>query len=110
MAAGITTNTDNDTGSGALSYSLAPGKPFILQEIRLHLNSASSTTEDLVITLQSSLGSAYNVVVFSQDMNGVQDLIFKPDPATIFDNEDSLLITWTNTNSCIYGLEVIYNG
>lgn len=96
------------TGSGAMSYTFIPGKEFVFEEVRIHLSAASSTSENFVVTLDSGRGSEYDVKLYSQDMDTVQDLIYQPVDPHEFEAEDSLVFTWTNTNSRTWGMEIVY--
>jgi len=104
----IDVQTQPVTGQGAMSYEFAPAKEFVLEEIRLHLDAASATPENFVITLQSARGTLHNVKLYSVDMDTVQDLIYQPDKPHNFTAEDSLLFTWTNTNAKTWGLEIVF--
>lgn len=106
--AGIKRQIQPVTGEAALSYTLTPGKKFVFEEIRLHLNAASATVENFVITLQSARGTAYDVVLYSVGMNTVQDLVYQADQSHSFEKGDSLVFAWTNTNLRTYGMEIIY--
>ena len=99
----------NDTGNAALSVTVSPGRDFHFDDARLTLpNSASATVEDFTITLDSTYGSAYDVLMYKQDMNGVQDLHVVNTEETRFLKTDSLVFGWANTNSYEWGLEVRY--
>jgi|AGTN01.1.fsa_nt_gi hypothetical protein len=97
--------TTKATGNGALSLEVAPGYPWQLEEIRVHLN-APGGSGDLTATLDSALGSAYDTNVLTQDMTAVEDLVFAPEHAPIFDKDDKLNIAWTNAGGKTYGIEV----
>ena len=99
---------DRSTGSGAMAETVSPGYGFELVGIYLHLSSASSTSEDFTISLDSTEGSAYDVLIYSKDMNGVQDVIWEPDRAMHFIANDELDMAWTNTDSRTWGLEIRY--
>jgi len=97
------------SGTGNIRLTLSPGSGLELQEIRLTLNAAGGTSENFTATIQSDLGDAYNVILHSQDMNAVaQDIYLPARPHYIF-NRDELLFEYTNTNSRLWGLEIIYN-
>ena len=89
-----------DLGSG-------PGQ---IEEMRIHLSAASATTEDLTVTLVSAAGAVYNVLLFSQDMDTVQDLHWQPTrPINTF-RGDQVQVEWGNTNGRVYGLELVWSG
>jgi len=105
---GIDTQKSYETGAGAMSVTFTPGKDFTFEEVRLHLSAASATAENFVVTLVSGKGAVYNIKLYSQDMDTVQDLVYQPEKKHDFDEGDSLTFTWTNTNARTWGLEIAY--
>lgn len=105
---GIDTQTQIVSGTGAMNYTFTPDKEFIFEEVRLHLNAVSATEENFVIQLVSSKGVVYNIKLYSKDMNTVQDVVYQPENPHEFLPKDSLVFTWTNTNSKTWGMEIIY--
>ena len=95
------------TGSGAVATTLAPGKAFQLLEVRVHLSSASATSENLRITMDAGAGAAYDSVLYSEDMDTVADLVVTFTDR-YFSSTDELDIAWTNTDARTFGLEIIY--
>jgi hypothetical protein len=86
------------------------GGPGQIEEMRVHLNLASATAEDLTLTLVSAEGVEYNTVLFRQDMDTVQDVVWQPArPINTF-RGDALQLIWGNTNSRTYGIELIWSG
>jgi precorrin-6B methylase 2 len=97
---------DVGTGSGAMSLTFDPEGACILDEIRLHLDTASITSENFVVTLDSCAGSKYDVIFVTQDMNTIKDLVI---PCVHKLNDiDKLVFEWTNTDSRTWGLEVVF--
>lgn len=105
---GVKKQTQPITGTGAMSYTFAPGKEFTFEEVRLHLSAACTNVENFVITLQSKEGALHNVKLYSVAMNTVQDLVYQPTKPHIFGPSDSLTFTWTNANGRTWGMEIIY--
>lgn len=95
------------TGSGAVSTTVAPGVDWRLDSIRIHL-SAAGGAGDFTATLDANAGAAYDVVVLTQDMTSVTDLVWFPDRDLIFTSGDELDLAWTNGSSRTYGIEVYY--
>lgn len=95
------------TGSGAMAVNVDPNKAFKLLEMRVHLSSASATSEDLTITLDSGAGAAYDVELYSKDMNTVVDLVVTFTDR-YFISTDDLDFAWANSNSRTYGIEIKY--
>ena len=78
-----------------------------VHEFRIHLSAASATSEDLVVTVDSASGSAYDINILTEDMNAVQDLRISCLDLLLLDG-DVLTFTWANSDSRTYGLEIIY--
>ena len=98
-----------DTGSGAMAETLAAGEAFELKEVRIHLNTASATVENLTITLDSGIGgTAYDSVPWTDGMNTVKDYSWIPDKELHFTATDELDFAWANSDSRTWGLEVIW--
>jgi hypothetical protein len=97
-----------NTGSGALSVTLNPGYAFDLEEVRLHLNTAATTSENFTVDIDSNEGAQYDTQIFSQDMATIKDLLWQPDKPIKLVNGDQLVFAWTNTDGRTWGLEVIY--
>lgn len=97
------------TGAGDLvvaTHKLAPGAAFKLTEIELHLSAApTTTTQNLVITLDDGVAAAYDLVILTLDLvaNAVTDLMVKPDK--VCKATDVITAAWTNTDGRTYGLK-----
>jgi len=94
-------------GNGDMHYELYPGKAFELHEIRLHL-AAAGGANNFTVTLQSSEGPEYDVVLNTQDMSAVTDEVYQPTRPQAFRDGDTLLFEWTNGSSVAWGLEVVW--
>lgn len=104
-----TTRTHHATGAAAISSTLAPGVAWQLESIRVHL-SAAGGAGDLTATINSTSGAVYDVVVLTQDMTSVTDLIWSPERPMEFLPDDELIIAWANAGTKTYGLEIIFKG
>jgi hypothetical protein len=92
---------------GSFVESLAPGKMFRLEEVRLHLSVVHASVEDFAIRISSSFGSAYNQVLISQAMNGVANYLWQPTNPMIFNSDDQLVFSlFIKSATNIYGLNV----
>lgn len=98
--------TDGGANTHSLSDSFAPAIPFELDEIRMHLSVVHTSVVDFVVQLSCALGSAYNILLLSQTMLGVKDLIFKPDKTIFFGYGDQLNLSMIMSSSNYYGLYV----
>ena len=97
------------TGSGNISSTTSPGRPFALESVTLHL-SAAGGANDLTVSLDANAGAEYDVVLFTQDMTSVTDLVWQPDRPIECAEDDKIVVTWTNASSRDYGLTVRWAG
>lgn len=95
------------TGNAAIATTLNPADSFRLVEIRVHLN-AVGAAGNLTLTLDANQGSAYDLVIVTQDMSAVTDFIFQPDIPMSFENGDKLVCAWANGGGKTYGLTIVY--
>ncbi len=98
------------TDNQVLSETISPGVPGQIEGMRLHLDNPSATSEDLTVTLVSAIADQYDVVLFRQDMDTVQDLHWQPTRPIVFSRGDSIAVAWDNTNTEVYGLEFVWSG
>jgi hypothetical protein len=97
--------THRSTGNTAINHTIDPGRAFQLEEFRIHLN-AVGAAGDLILTLDANAGSAYDVVLYKQDMTSVTDIIWQPDLPLKFDNGDKIVVAWANAGGKTYGIEM----
>lgn len=95
------------TGAAAIASTLAPGVPWQLESIRVHL-SAAGGAGDLTATIDHGTSSVYDVVLLTEDMTAVVDLIWSPDRPMEFLAGDELDIAWANAGTKTYGLEIVW--
>ena len=80
---------------------------WLFRGFKLHLGAASATTENLVISVDADAGSSFDFNILTRDMNGVQDLgKFYTDEPIFINKKDILYVTWANSNSETWGLEL----
>ena len=72
------------------------------------MDAASATAEDLTVSIVSSTGAVYNTVLFAQDMDTVQDLVWQPTRPIDIPRGDGINVAWLNTNGRVFGLEIIW--
>lgn len=94
--------------TGAIDETLTPVSAFQIEEIRLHLDAAGGATEDFTAVLDSDAGTRYDVLILSQDMELVSDIIYQPPRPLIFSAGDVIDFGYTNTNGRDWGLEVYW--
>jgi hypothetical protein len=94
------------TGLAAISLAIAPSYRFRLRAISLHLSAAPTTSENLTVTLNSALGSAYNCVLYKRDLTvgSLTDLYVEFGDNFTFEYNESVTVAWTNTDTKTYGI------
>lgn len=97
------------TGAAAISETISPACPFQLEFLKCHL-SAAGGAGDLTVSIDAAAGSAYDIVLKTQDMTAVTDLVWSPERPLCFENGDKILVAWANAGTKTYGLEVGWRG
>lgn len=93
------------------SDTIGPGMSFpeqwLFRGYKLHLAAAATTSENFVISVDAAAGSNFDYNIVTSNMNNVQDLgrFFMDDPVPINKN-DVVYVTWANTNTKAWGLEL----
>lgn len=99
------------TGSAAINSTLDVGtqlKGWQLEAVKLHL-SAAGAAGNFTVTIDAAGGSAYDTVIFTQDMTTTTDLLWIPDlPIPLADGDD-LVFAFANGSGRTYGLEATWN-
>jgi len=73
----------------------------------LHLSAAWATSEDLTVTRDALAGSGFDTLLYTRNMNGVQDIVYRFDPAKIMRAGDVAKFAWANANSRTWGLTIL---
>lgn len=97
------------TGTGAIALTVNPAYDFYLQGVTLHLNSAPTTSEYLVITLNPTEGAAYSTVLYKSDLSSgsVTDLVFQTAVPLLCRSGDTVTVAYTNTDGKTFGVRAI---
>ena len=97
------------TAKAPLAASLTPPDYNIyLVCVKLHLSAVGGVAEDFTVTINSATATAYDTLIFSQDMLTVQDILWLPDQPIPVVNGDVIDFAYANTGNVTYALEVIY--
>ncbi len=110
----MATNRYKTYGAAAVSVKLLPtDDAFTLKELRFNLTTAlavATAATTMVINLNAS-STRYNVILFSQAMVGITDLVWIPDVPLSVGEQESLTVTWANDAASFkaWGLEAIYD-
>lgn len=101
------------TGAAAIAVTTpvaAPSGAWQLIEVRLHLDAVGGAAENFTVTLDSSAGAPYDLLLFTQAMAAVTDILWQPTRPIVLTHLDSIDFAYTNSNGRTYGLEVIWQG
>ena len=96
------------TGAVAIAKTIAPGKPWQLEEMRIHL-SAVGGAGNLTATMDAEGGVAYDNVLHTVDMSAQTDVTWQPTRPRLFAKGDELDFAWPNAGGKTYGMEIIYS-
>lgn len=78
-----------------------------LECVKLHLENPGYTG-DFTITVDSSNGSSFDMVLFRQDMTEVSDIVWIPEASIPFSKGDDLSFYYENAGNSGFGLEVFW--
>ncbi len=102
---------DRLTDNGVIDHNIEPGVPWQLESVRVHL-SAGGSDNDLTITVDAGASAAteYNLLLASQNMNGVTDYLYQPQRPIPLNPDDGITIGYLNGNTRTIGIETYYSG
>jgi hypothetical protein len=86
-----------DLSAGSLSFTTAYGRAFRLEGV--YIDFSEVVTETIIVTLDSGLGSDYDVILDQLDLFAEKDYAFRPNPILDLQANDKILITVTNANT-----------
>lgn len=100
----------NATGAVALNTTTAVAAEFKLLKILVHFSAAPTTSENLVIKLDSIAGVAYDTTLFSTNpsLSAATDIAYLVEDGLKFKTGDEIVVTFTNTDTRTYGLSIYY--
>lgn len=99
------------TGAAAISTSCRAYNNAVVERVAIKLSAEASTSENVVVTLDSGAGAAYDTVLVQFDPStlGGTSFVWVPDyPLSIAEN-DAIIVTYTNTDTLTYGLTIRYS-
>lgn len=94
-----------ETGTGAIAVTVEALSNIRVIGIMLHLGTAGGA-ENLIVSIDSGAGAAYDTVLVSQSMDGLTDINITD--GLIIPKGDTLNIAFANTAAATYGLTVLY--
>lgn len=103
-----------ETFAGGGAETIQPGFKFDhdveLVGFDLHLNTASSTVENLTIIKDDATGAAFDTTIYTLAMNNVQNSSINIEELATtqryFKSKDRVYFDWANTNGCTWGLTI----
>lgn len=102
------------SGDKKINVSISETIQVNLVGIRLHLNSASTSTSVFNVTMLSggSTSSPNNALIFAMPMSGIADIAWQPDQPLHIGVTDKISFYWPNDNSSYktWGLDCIISG
>jgi hypothetical protein len=99
------------TGAAAIAATCRPYDNATIDRVALKLSGAASTPENVIVTLDSGSGAAYDTILvqFDPSVIGGTSFVWVPDyPLTLGPN-DIITVTYTNTDTLTYGLTIRYS-
>lgn len=92
-----------------IAESIAPGRVWKLQEIRLYLSNSFQSIETMTLNLSAGKGSYYNVNFISHPFSGSYNYLYFPSVSDmrLFQSDDQLVISLSNSGGTYYGLVAI---
>ena len=98
------------TGTVAIAAAYVAEKEFAFDSLTLHFNAAPAAAGEIVVTLTSASGAAYNTVIDRIDpsANALQDYLLQPDRPVIGKAGDGISVVYANPSSRTYGLRLVF--
>lgn len=86
---------------------LVAGSPFEFLGFEVTLDAAASTAlEYLTVTIDADRGSAWDNLIYSQDMNGIADINYMLDEPRLCESGDKVDVAWANANTKTWGIKL----
>lgn len=111
LAFGGTHRVYTNTSATAIAVSYTAFDSVVIKQVVVHFSTAPTTSENIVFTLDSNAGAAYDTVVYTGDpsASAVTSLVWVPaDGALVLVYGDELDIEYTNTDTRTIGISVYY--
>jgi len=101
--------TQTATGAAVVAVTATPSNAAALDLVSVHL-SAAGGGGDLTVTLDAAAGAVYDVVLLTQDMTAVTNLLWQPDRPIELAPGDKVVVAWANAGTKTYGILVKWSG
>lgn len=102
------------TGAAAvsLSYTVPAGATFDLNSVTVKFSAAPTTAENLTIVLDSALGAAYDVTLYSVDPSATSatSIVWQPTATLYLSGGDVVTLAYANTDTRTWGATLAGRG
>ena len=100
------------TWNSAINLSTTVRNQFKLNSITVHFDTAPTTSEDLIVTLDGKDWSTYDVVLYriNPGNSKANDIVFMPDCDLFFEDGDIITATYPNTDLITYWIRIVTQG
>lgn len=95
------------TGAGAIDEIISPTGPFLLEEVRIHLQTASAA-ENFTVQLDAAKGHQWDTILDVIAMSALLDASYLPTRPRYGLNGDAIHIVYPNADTVEFGLTVIW--
>lgn len=106
----MTTLQVSDTGSAAvaLSYTVPTGGTFDLNAVTVKFSAAPTTAESFTVVLDSAIGAAYDVLLYSVDPSATSatSIVWQPTAPLFLRPGDIVTVAYTNTDTRTWGATI----
>jgi len=99
------------TGATAVSLSCRAYDNATIERVAIKLSAAATTSQNVVVTLDSGLGAAYDTVVrvFNPQALGGTSFVWSPECPLSIGPTDAIVVTYANTDTLTYGVTIRYS-
>jgi len=97
------------TGTAAIAAAYIADKEFAFDSLTLHFDAVPAAVGEIVVTLTSASGAAYNTVIDRIDpsITTLQDYLLQPDRPVLGKAGDGISVTYANPSGRTYGLRLV---
>ncbi len=99
--------TKEITGAGAIDYTVENTGPWLLREVRIHLQAASAA-ENFITRIDAAKGHQWDVILDTIAMSALVDASYLPIRPRYGLKGDKIRITYPNASTVEYGLTIVW--
>lgn len=94
-------------GTGAVSLTTAIADKFRLSSVTIHTDTAMEASDNLVVSLDATDGTAYDAVLSTISLEGVTDAVYTPTNDLMFESGDEIKVSCDNVSGNAYGVRIV---